>query len=45
MVNTCALHPEEIEPWVIEAVFSRAKKLGIEPSMGIVFARESESAY
>ena len=43
MANTCALNPEEIEPWVIEAVLTRAKKLGIEPSMDIVFARESDS--
>ena len=41
MANTCALHPEEVEPWLIDAVLSRAKKLGIEPSMDIVFARES----
>ena len=41
MVNTCALHPEEVEPWVIETVFARAGTLGIEPSPGIVFTRES----
>ncbi|MBR6706956.1 MAG: leucine-rich repeat protein [Clostridia bacterium] len=42
MANTCALYPEKIEPWVIETVLSRARKLGIEPSMDIVFARGSD---